>query len=230
MVSLDKAVLARYSHGGKNFEIYVDSEKALALRDGADVSIHEVLAVEEIYKDARKGDRVGEGALKEVFGTTDILEVAKQIIKKGEIQLTTEQRRKLIEEKRKRIVNKIAREAYNPQTKTPHPPQRIEAAIEEAHVSIDPFEPVDSQVTKVLKAIRALIPISMEQLRIEVKVPPAYTGKAYSTLKKYPIEKEEWLNDGTLRVIIKIPAGIETDFYDALGVITKGDAEFRRIQ
>ena len=110
MVSLDKAVLARYSHAGKTFEIYVDSEKALALRDGKDISIHEVLAVEEIYKDARKGDRVSEGALQEVFGTTDVLEIAKQIIKKGEIQLTTEQRKKLVEEKKREIINRIARE------------------------------------------------------------------------------------------------------------------------
>ena len=37
MVSIDDAVLAKYSHGGKHFEIYVDPVKALEFRDGKDI-------------------------------------------------------------------------------------------------------------------------------------------------------------------------------------------------
>jgi ribosome maturation protein SDO1 len=229
MVSIDEAVLARYSHGGRHFEIYVDPDKALALKQGQETTLGELLAAEEVYRDAKKGDRITEAALEEVFGTTNLYEVAKQIILKGELQLTTDQRRKLTEERRKAVIAVIAREAYNPQTKAPHTPQRIETAMDEAGVSISPFEPAESQVESVIKAIRPILPISMERLKLEVLVPPAHTGRIYGILKKYNVQKEEWLQDGHLRAVVEIPAGIEEDLYDEVNSIAKGEVTFKRL-
>lgn len=229
MVSIDDAVLARYSHGGKHFEIYVDSTKALDLKEGKAVPISEVLAVEDIFKDAKKGDRAAESSLEESFGTSVVAEVAKKIIKNGEIQLTTEQRRQRVEQKKKAVIAAIAREAYNPQTKTPHTPQRIEQAMTEAHVHVDAFESVNSQVPKVVKAIMTLLPISMERLKIEVLVPPTHTGKVYGSLRKHELENEEWLPDGHLRAVVVIPAGLEDDFYDEINNMTKGETQFKRL-
>src|SRR2546427_12351263 len=96
--------------------------------------------------------------MQEFFGTTDKLEVAKQLIRRGEIQLTTEQRREMQEQKRKQIVQYIAQNAINPQTNTPHPPQPIEIAMEEAKVHLDPFKSVGEPVKEVLDAPRPLIP------------------------------------------------------------------------
>jgi len=230
MVSIDKAVLARYSHDGHHFEIYVDPINALKLRDGADIPLRDILASEEVYKDARKADKASEGTLQKVFGTTEASEVAKQIIKKGEIQLTTEQRKQMTEEKKKAIIAIIVREAYNPQTKTPHTPQRIETAIEETHVSINPFEKAEIQVQRVVDAIRPILPISIERLKLDGHIPAAYTGKAYGAIKHYTLEKEEWLPDGRLHVIVTIPAGIEDDFYNEINDICKGEAQFQRVK
>ena len=63
------------------------------------------------------------------------------------------------EDKRKLVINKIAREAINPQNGLPHPVQRIENACDEAKVKFDPFTSVDQQVQSALKAIKPLIPI-----------------------------------------------------------------------
>ena len=230
MVNIDKAVLARYSQGGHNFEIYVDPVLALKLKDGeTSVSIRDVLASNEIYKDARKGDKASENVMKDIFGTNDSEQVASQIIQKGEVQLTTEQKKKMSEEKKRAIIAIIAREAYNPQTKTPHPPQRIETAIEEARVSISPFAKAEDQVEKVVQALKPLIPISMEQLKIEVTIPPEYTGKVYGILKHHSLAKEEWDNNGFLKAIVVIPAGLETDFYEEIQNETKGQAQFNKI-
>lgn len=230
MVSIDKAVLARLSKSGKHFEIYVDPVKASEVKRGIELDMGEVLASQEIFKDSRKGDKAAESSIKETFGTTDIFAVAKEIIRKGELQLTTEQRKQMAEEKKRAIIAKIAREAYNPQTKTPHPPARIEKAIEEARVSIDPFESVDSQAAKVVKAIRTILPISIETFSIEVIIPPPYSGSAYGAIRKYGIEKEDWLNDGSLKAVVKIPAGIEADFYNEINGICKGAAQFTRLK
>lgn len=230
MVSIDKAVLARLSKGGKHFEIYVDPHLALEVKQGRELDMRSVLASQEIFKDAKKGDKAAESSIEETFGTADIFAAAKEIIRKGEIQLTTEQRRQMVEDKKRAIVAKIAREAYNPQTKTPHPPARIEKAIEEARVSIDPFESADSQATKIVKALRSIIPISIETFLIEVIIPPAYSGTAYGTLRKYGMEKESWENDGSLKCVVKIPAGIESDFYSEINGICKGAAQFVRLK
>ena len=73
----------------------VDPDLTLAFRSGEDVDIREVLAVEKIFKDSKKGEKASEELMQEIFGTTNPLEVAEKIIRKGEIQVTTEQRRKM---------------------------------------------------------------------------------------------------------------------------------------
>ena len=60
-------------------------------------------------------------------------------MKKGELNLTTEQRKKMISEKRKQLVTFIAKTYVDPRSHLPHPPLRIEQAIEDGRISIDPF-------------------------------------------------------------------------------------------
>jgi ribosome maturation protein SDO1 len=154
--------------------------------------------------------------------------IAKEIIQKGEIQLTTEQRHEMQELKKKRIVDLIVRNAMDPKTKAPHPRTRIELAIEEAKVHIDPFKSVNQQMKTVIEALRPLIPISMEHARVSVKIPPEYVGKAYGAVRNFgTLEREEWQSDGSWIGIVKLPAGMQTDFYDRLNTLTKGNVETR---
>jgi ribosome maturation protein SDO1 len=157
MVSLDKAVVARFVRGGEHFEVLVDPENALSIREGRDIEMDAVLAIEEVFKDASKGDKASDDGLKNVFGTTDPSVIAKRIIIEGELHLTALQRRKIQEHKRKELIATIAANAINPQTGLPHPPQRIEKAIEEAKVNVDPFKIVDELVNIALKAIRSYL-------------------------------------------------------------------------
>ena len=178
-------VIARVEKSGEKFEILVKPEAVQKVRDGKDVDLLKELAIDEIFKDAHKGSKASEDKMVEFFGTTEPLAVAKQIIQRGEIQLTTEQRRQMLEAKRKQIVQYIAANAINPQTSTPHPPQRIENAMEEAKVHIDPFKPVEEQVKDVLDALRPLIPIRFEKVRIAVKLSAEDSAKSYGDIKGY---------------------------------------------
>ncbi len=224
MVSLDDAVIARLKKGDHHFEILVDPYSAADLIEGKDVDVNKILAVDSVFKDSRKGTQASEESIQEVFGTTDLESVATKIILKGDIQLTTDQRHKMQENKRKRIVEHIAKNAMDPKTKAPHPRARIERAIEEAGIHVDPFKPVRDQVESTIDAIRAIIPISTEHVRISVKIPPEYTGKAYGMVRKFGrLEREDWQSDGSWIGIIDIPAGMQTDLYDRLNDITKGN-------
>jgi ribosome maturation protein SDO1 len=224
LVSLDEAVIARLRKGDDHFEVLVDPYAAADLIEGKDGDITQKLAIDAVFTDAKKGTHASEESLTERFGTTNVAEIAKKIIVKGTIQLTTEQRRKMQENKRKRIIDKIVRNAMDPKTKSPHPRQRIELAMEEAGVHVDPFKPVSEQVKEIVNALRTIIPISMEQVRVSVKIPAQYIGKAYGVTRSFgSLEREDWQSDGSWIGIIRIPAGMQTEFYNKLNEVTRGD-------
>jgi ribosome maturation protein SDO1 len=224
VVSLDEAVIARFKKGEDHFEILVDPYGAADLIEGKDVNIMEILAIDAIFKDSKKGTHASEETVQAVFGTTKIKDVATIIIQKGDIQLTTEQRQKMQRNKRSRIIETIVRNAMDPQTKAPHPRQRIENAMDQAGIHIDPFKPVREQVKTVLEALKPLLPISMDQVRISVKISAAHIGKAYGIVRNFgSLEREDWQSDGSWIGIIKLPAGMQTDFYDKINDVTKGD-------
>lgn len=230
MVSVEKAVIARLSKKGKDFEMLVDSEKALELRKGKSVSLNEIVAVNEVFKDAKKGERAGSGDLKEVFGTEDVMKIAEAIIKHGEIQLTTEQRRKLAEEKRKQVADIISRKGMNPQTKLPHPLNRILNAMEQAKVSVDPFVPAESQVKGIVEKIRPIIPISIQQVEVAVKVPLQFAGRISSEIRRLAtLKKEEWASTYWF-ALIEIPAGMQSEIYGRLNDLTSGNVEVKVLE
>lgn len=224
MVSLDDAVIARYKKQDEHFEILIDPYVAADFLDGKDVNILSNLAIDSIFEDVKKGEHASEEALQKAFGTTNIEEIAKIIIKKGDIQLTTEQRNKMQKNKTNRIIENIARNAMDPKTKAPHPRQRIELAMEQVGVHVDPFKSVSEQVKTIIEALRPIIPISMEQVRISVKIPPEHIGKAYGTIRNFgTLEREDWQSDGSWLGIIKLAAGMQNKFYDEINGVTKGN-------
>lgn len=230
MTSLDKAIIAAYEKSGKRFEIYVDPDAAQAYREGIKNDLKNIFVADEIYTDAKKAEKAKSGDLEKVFGTTDIFQILDIILKKGEIQLTTEQKRKKTEEKRKQIVAIIAREAIDPRTKAPHPVLRIENAMEQARIQIDPFKDPREQLEDVIKELRILLPLKFEKINVAVKVPAVHAHKCYGTLKNYGIRKEQWLSDGSLVVVVEIFAGLQGEFYDKLNKLTSGEIETKIIE
>ncbi len=221
-------VIARIEKAGEKFEVLVKPDAVQRIRDGAEVDLLGQLAIDEIFRDAHKGSKASEEKMTEFFGTTEPLAVAKQIIERGEIQLTTEQRRQMLEAKRKQIVQYIAANAINPQTGAPHPPQRIENAMEEAKVHVDPFKGIEEQVKEVLNALRPLIPIRFEKVRIAVKLSAEDSAKSYGDIKSFgTIVKEEWSPSGAWIGVVEMPAGMQTDFLEKLNAKTKGNVETR---
>jgi len=231
MVRLEDAVPARLKTHGATFEVLVDPDGALALRRGEDVKIEDILAVEDVFENASRGDRSAEDDLIKAFETTDVVTIAEKIIRKGEISLTAEQRKQIIENKRRQVVEIIARNAINPQTKAPHPPARIDQAIKEAKVNIDPAKSTDELVNIAMKAIRPLIPIRFEEVEVAVKIPPAYAPKAYGEIAAFgKVTREAWQNNGAWIGVVKIPAGMQTDFYSLVNRVSKGEAETKLLK
>ncbi|MGC8562454.1 MAG: ribosome assembly factor SBDS [Thermoplasmata archaeon] len=231
MVKVEDALIARYESKGHRFEVLIDQKLVDLVKSGKSVNVSDYVATDMIFKDSSKGDRASEEVIKEVFGTDDFQKVVIEIVQKGQVQLTTEQRRKMLEEKRRQIVEIISRESMNPQSGTPHPPQRIEKAMEEAKVRVDPFKSAEEQVNEVLKAIRVILPIRFEHVKMEIEVPGTEYGKIYAEIAHLgQILKEDWKNNGNYSAIIEIPGGVQDQLYDFLNKKTKGNVNIRLIK
>jgi ribosome maturation protein SDO1 len=233
MISLDEAVTARLESHGQRFEVLVDPDAALAIKRGEfDGDLEEVIAAEDVFEDASRGDRPPEESLEEVFDTTDPLEIIPEVIDRGEIQITAEQRREMQEQKRKQLVQRIARNAVNPQMDdAPHPPERIESALEEAGFHVDPMEPVETQVDEALDTLRPVIPIRFDEVTVAVQVPADYAGSAQAQIRQFgDLDREEWQSDGSWIGVLTFPAGLQNDFYELVNEVSSGEAETRIIK
>ena len=230
MVSLEDSVTARFETGGNRFEILIDPQAAQDYKEGEEVDWEEAIAADGIWSDSSKGDRAPEKLVNDTFGSLDLIDIYKKILAEGSIQLTSQQKKEMVEQKRKRIISHIAANAMNPQTGGPHPPQRIENAIEEIRYSVDPIESDQKQIENIVSKIKLLIPISFDKIRVAVKIPAIHVGKCYGQLSGLGnIESEEYQKDGSWIGIIEMAAAAQTKLEDLLGSVTKGTAEIKAL-
>lgn len=221
-----KFTSVRLTVDGERFDLLVRPDPALNYKMGKPLELSQIIGIEEIFSDSAKGLRVSEDKLKKVFHTTDFYTIAETIIKKGELQLTLEQRRKLIEEKKKAIIAILSKNFVDPRTNSPHPPTRFEQALEQVHLSIDPFRPAEEQLQNVVEALRPIMPLKSQNVILQIKVPAQYSSKSIGLLKSFgKLSKEHWLPDGSYMVELEIPAGLHPTLIEKLGSLTKGETE-----
>ncbi|MBI2630062.1 ribosome assembly factor SBDS [Candidatus Pacearchaeota archaeon] len=221
-------VEARLKIKGKNFEILVDVDKAIQMKKGMNVAIENVLAVDEIFYDIKKGLKVSSADLTSFFGTEDKSEAAKKIIINGEVQLPAEYRKKEQDMKAKQVIDFLLKHAVDARTGKPFSERIIQDSIKQAGINID-NQPVDRQINGILAKLKVIIPIKIETKRLKILIPAVHTGKAYGVIGDYK-EKEEWLGNGDLSCVINLPAGLQMEFYDKLNAITHGSAIVEEIK
>jgi len=211
---------------GQHFEVLVNPDAALSFKQGKNVEPSQVLVMDEVYADSNKGLRVGSEKLRKYFNTDDEAKAALEVLRRGELNLTQEQRRRLTDEKRRAIIATISKTFVDPKTMLPHPPLRVDQAMQEARIAVDPFQDANEQMKLVVEKLRSILPLKSEKVKLLVKVSPQYTGQTIGILKNFgDILKEDWGSDGTLSAIVEIPAGGQPGLLDRLGSVTKGAAQ-----
>lgn len=225
----DSIILARIKRNNKTFEISVDPQKAQDFKQG-NASLAEALMSDEIFIDAKRGQLASAAELEEVFKTADKGAIAKIILMHGEIQTTSEQRNKEREDKRKRLVHKIHSLAVDPKTSLPHPPQRIEAALQEAKVHLKDHQTIDQQFEEILSKLRPIIPIKIEVKKLKVTLEAKFLGTCNAFIRTQKMLKEDWTNEGHWQVTLEIPAGLVPDFIEQINGKTSGSAQVEFIK
>ncbi|MGB9168875.1 MAG: ribosome assembly factor SBDS [Nitrososphaerales archaeon] len=224
----NKSTIVRLVIDNDKFEILVKPDPALDYKLGKKIDLSNILISDEIYADANKGTRIADEKLIRNFKTTDSIEIAKKILEQGEVNLTTDQRRRMVEEKKKQIIQYINRNFVDPKTHLPHPPLRIQNAMEEVRLIIDPFKKPEDQTKKIIESLRKILPLKSENLQLLVTIPPQFSAPSYNVLKNIgELKDEKWLQDGSLRVIVEINAGIKGTFVERMNSVTKGSAQIQ---
>ncbi|MHA1298777.1 MAG: ribosome assembly factor SBDS [Candidatus Helarchaeota archaeon] len=232
-VDLSKAAIVKYDISGHHFEILVDPKLAWKYKEKQEeTDIRDILLGYYIFTDAFRGEKITDSeVLKEIFNTDDIFQVSEIILKNGELHITAEMRKQFTEQIRKKIIYFINRNCINPKTKLPHPPARIERAMEEANIRIDANEEIVTQAKKIVKKLAEIIPIKMERITVAVKIPSQFTGKAYGIVSKYgTISQDEWQSDGSWIALIDLPAGLQAELNEQLRQLTKGKHDIKNIK
>jgi len=256
-INLGDNIIGRIEKGGRTFEMLMDPDKAWdikkyireeinnRLKEGKEksrLSIREVLKDPNIplelifqsfivFEDLKRGKKATDGDMEAIFETTDGKEIAAHILLEGEFHWTKTQREEEKEKKLKQIINIISKNAINPQNKKPHPPERIEKAIEELNLKIGLMKSAEEQVEDIVTKIRTIIPIKMEQIEMAIKIPTSYTAKGYNIVAQYAqIKKEEWQSDGSWVSVISMPAGLQMDLIDKLNKLIHGRVQTKLLK
>ncbi len=214
----------KYEKHGEKFELLVDPKLSYEYKIGQKKDLNNVVVSEEVFKDVHKGERQTASNIKKVFGTEDIHQIIAIMFREGDLQITTDQKRKLVEEKRVKIINLINKICVDPKTKAPHPIQRIESAMEHAKVHIDAFKSPEEQAEKIIEMLREIIPISTQKAKLTITIPVTHVTKAYPYLKQFSYNNEEWNSNGDLTCTVEMSAGMTGEFYDKLNRLTSGQA------
>jgi ribosome maturation protein SDO1 len=256
-IDLGGYIIGRIEKEGRTFEMLLDPEKAWEakkiirdeinkrLKEGKEksrispaellknpnISIDLIFESFTVFEDLRRGKKATDGDMEAIFNTTDGRTIASNILLEGEINWTKSQREEERQKKLKQIITIISKNAINPQNKKPHPYQRIEKAIEEAKVKVDLMRGAEEQVDDVVKSIRSIIPIRLEQVEIALKIPSTFTAKGYNIVAQLAqIKKEEWQSDGSWVSVVSLPAGLQMELIDKLNKLTHGRVQTKVLQ
>ncbi|MBI2043740.1 ribosome assembly factor SBDS [Candidatus Pacearchaeota archaeon] len=219
--------IARIKQKGKHFEIMVDLDLALKYRKGMSNNV-DFLEIDRIFTDHKKGLHASSKDLMDAFGTDNVYEIAGKIVKSGEVLVTQEHRSEERDKKIKQVVDFLVVNAIDPKSGRKITPERMKTALEEANVNIK-NAPAESQISEIMEQLSKVLPIKMETKRIKITVPAIHTGKAYGLVNQYK-EKEDWLANGDLEIVVNIPAGLAMDFFDKLNSSTHGSVLTQEIK
>lgn len=149
------------------------SNSVKSYRAGTQKDLSEVLQIESVFNNVSKGAVAKHEDLKKAFGTTDVQEIVKVILDKGELQVGEKERGQELEAMRREIATGVAERCVDPATQRPHTVSMVERALQEAHFNVQPNKSTKSQVGRggrpvvvgVLKAAHPGLPLQASDVR-----------------------------------------------------------------
>ncbi|KAF8307220.1 Shwachman-Bodian-diamond syndrome protein [Clavulina sp. PMI_390] len=177
-IKLTNVSIVRLKKGGKRFEIACYKNKVQEWRTGVETDLDEVLQISNVFINVSKGQAASTEDLNKAFGKTDVNEIVKEILKKGELQVGEKERAQDLDNLWKDIANQVAEKCVDPETQRPYPVGMIEKGMTEAGFSVKIGKSAKSQVLDCIKLLqtKSTLPIQRSRMRVRITM-PAKDGK-----------------------------------------------------
>lgn len=223
-IRLTNVAVVRMKKGGKRFEIACYKNKVISWRKNIEKDLDEVLQIQSVFTNVSKGAMAKREDLIAAFGKDDITEICKEILNKGELQVSEKERHTELASMFKDIATNVADKCVDPETKRPYSVSLIEKAMKDIHFSVKPNKNVKQQVLEVIGLLKADLPIERAHMRIQVSV--GSTKEAKQILEKLKplcssIEHDDW-NTGCTSLTCLIDPGQYKTIDDLIRKDTKG--------
>uniref|UniRef100_A0A182Q2Y2 Ribosome maturation protein SBDS n=1 Tax=Anopheles farauti TaxID=69004 RepID=A0A182Q2Y2_9DIPT len=194
-IRLTNVAVVRMKKGGKRFEIACYKNKVLSWRSGTEKDLDEVLQTVAVFNNVSKGEVAKNEELLKAFGKDDLMEICKEILAKGELQVSEKERHDQLDSMFKEIATTVADKCVNPETKRPYPVSIIEKSMKDIHYSIKPHRNAKQQALDVIRLLRETIPLERAKMRLKVALPAKEAKRLKERIAKLSstvTEAEEW--------------------------------------
>lgn len=189
--------------------------------------IDEVLQTHSVFTNVSKGQVAKKEDLVKVFGKDDQTEICKEILEKGELQVSDKERHSQIDALFKDIATTVADKCVNPETKRPYPVSIIEKAMKDVHFSVNVNKSAKQQSLEVIPLIKNEIPLERAQMRVRILLHGKDARKVRDKAVKQAtnVEEENW-EAGTANIICLIDPGSFRTLDEMIKTETKGSGQF----
>ena len=177
--------VVKYKHEKTVFEALFKQGCALKVREGKMGISNATFADEVFISPHSKGVIAKPPELAKAFPGKSGNDILQFIAEKGEIQYSAEERKQLIEEKKKRIVEYIHKYYVDPSTNNPHPVNRINNAIDQLKIQIDLDGPMEKELKEVETRINDVLPCKRMETEVIATIPNDFAKPADQAMKKY---------------------------------------------
>ncbi len=100
---------------------------------------------------------------------------------------------------------------------------RVESALDEIKVNVDPNIPVEKQAADIFKKLIEVMPLRKSEMEATIKVKHQYLGQAHAILHKYcEVRSDSYDNYGASYEVVMLPGDYDPLRLD-LESLTKGD-------
>ncbi|KAF6204215.1 hypothetical protein GE061_002555 [Apolygus lucorum] len=207
-IRLTNVAVVRMKKGGKRFEIACYRNKVVSWRNGVEKDIDEVLQTHTVFTNVSKGQVAKKEEMIKAFGKDDMTEVCKEILQKGELQVSDKERHAQYDALFKDIATNVSEKCVNPETKRPYPVSMIEKAMKDIHFSIKPNRNAKQQTLDVIPQLKAVMPLERAQMRLKITISGKEARKLREKLVKLTtsVESETW-ESGELEMVCLIDPG-----------------------
>ncbi|XP_077398176.1 ribosome maturation protein SBDS isoform X2 [Festucalex cinctus] len=221
-IRLTNVAVVRIKKGGNRFEIACYKNKVVSWRSGAEKDLDEVLQTNSVFVNVSKGQVAKKDDLCKAFGTDDLTEICKQILAKGELQVSDKERQCQLETMFRDIATIVADKCVNPDTRRPYTVTLIERGMKDIHYSVKANKSTKQQALEVIRQLKETMQIQRAHMRLRLVLPAKEAKRLKEKLKPFLqlVESEHF--DDDLEIICLVDPGCYRELGELIRCETKG--------